>query len=365
MSSVIELNLNWHWVEVIGRDEHNHRRVYDRTMQQLTKEFDICPSFLVDREHTLVQPQILQSPNHLEQYLICIRVATPKISTTDDSIVELTNRWLIFVDLNRKLVVTLHRLDCPSMANLRMHWTDIMTKYDISFEEFLSKLFDDAVDTFSVSLDAHASLLDICEAKLLLTSSKFKKPVEGRDSVHQVLNIETLRQVQAHFDESDAQSEFLEQLLDSSLRRIDKTEMNSFLYHLLRRSAVHSRILGTTQLVLARTFTTLRLCSRQHSNQMCSHCIELGAKAQEIRDGAQNLLDMHISLQSFRTNELMAILTRVSILFTPCAFFASVYGMNFPMIPELHWPMGYAYFWLLCLVVTLAVQLFFHHRGLF
>ena len=98
---------------------------------------------------------------------------------------------------------------------------------------------------------------------------------------------------------------------------------------------------------------------------MSSFCTDLSAKAQEIRDDSQHLLDMHISLQSFRTNELMAILTRFSILFTPCAFLASVYGMNFQFMPELHMVYGYSFFWLTCIAITVAIQLFFYHRGLF
>lgn len=371
--SCYELNLNWHFIEVVGRDEHNGRKAYDKVLKQLTTDFDICPSFLVDREHTLVLPQILESPDHKGQFLICLRVATAKISTTDDSIIELTNRWLIVVDLNKKLVIVLHRIDTQSMANLRLHWNSIMQSNDISFEEFLLKLLDDAVDTFSSSLDSHASLLDICEAKLLLTS---KSAAKGEDNVvgsqlssplkdpHCALNKETAQQVMDHFDYS-SKSVFLDQLLDSRRRTIDKSEMNSFLYHLHRRSSVQHRVLITTQQVLATCFTKLRLCSKEHSAQMCSFCIELAAKAGEIRDDAQHLLDMHISLQSFRTNELMAVLTRLSVFFTPCAFLAGVYGMNFPNIPEIHWGYGYVFFWGVCVVMAGLVQFYFYKRGLF
>lgn len=369
-TSHVELHLNWHFVEVVGRDEHNKRRRYDAVLKQLTKEFGICPSFLVEREHTLVLPQILESHDNPNQYLICLRVATEKISTTDDNIVELTNRWLMVVDLNKKLVVVLHRLDCESMANLRLHWTSVMESHDISFEEFLLKLMDDAVDTFSVSLDAHASLLDICEAKLLLTSKSdaaSKQNAGGFFSLtdpHCELTRQTYQKVLNHFDNA-SRSEFLTQLLDTRRVRIDKSEMNSFLYHLHRRSSVQHRVLLNTQAILGKCYTRLRLCSKQHMTQMCSYCIELAAKAQEIRDDSQHLLDMHISLQSFRTNELMAVLTRVSVVFTPWAFLAGVYGMNFMWIPELHFQYGYVYFWMLCFLVAGVMQWYFYRRGLF
>lgn len=371
-SSRLELNMNWYFVEVVGRDEHLHRKEYNKRLKQLSREFDLCPTFLVEREHTLVLPQILESPDYPRQYHICLRVATEKISTTDDSIVELTNRWLMVVDLNKKVCIVLHRLDCESMSRLRLNWQAIMSSNDIAFEEFLLKLMDDAVNTFSVSLNAHASLLDICEAKLLQTSkagaaaANAAKAAASPSSPHAELHRLTYGRVLSHFDaESKTNNAFLNQLLDTRSVSIDKSEMNSFLYHLHRRSSVQHRVLMLTKAVLNRCFTKLRLCSKQHATQMCSLCIELSDKAQETRDDSQHLLDMHISLQSFRTNELMAVLTRLSVLFTPCAFLAGVYGMNFHWMPELAIEYGYAGFWTVCLAIAATIQYYFYRRGLF
>jgi Mg2+ and Co2+ transporter CorA len=372
-SSRLELNMNWYFVDVVGRDEHIHRKEYNKRLKQLSREFDICPTFLVEREHTLVLPQILESPDYPRQYHICLRVATEKISTTDDSIVELTNRWLMVVDLNKKVCIVLHRLDCESMSRLRLNWQAIMSSNDIGFEEFLLKLMDDAVNTFSVSLNAHASLLDICESKLLQTSKAgaaaaqaAKEAARDPSSPHSELNRITYGRVLSHFDSaSKYKNVFLTQLLDTRSVSIDKSEMNSFLYHLHRRSSVQHRVLMLTKSVLSRSFTKLRLCSKQHSNQMCSLCIELSDKAQETRDDSQHLLDMHISLQSFRTNELMAVLTRLSVLFTPCAFLAGVYGMNFHWMPELAVTYGYVGFWAMCFAIAGSIQFYFYRRGLF
>lgn len=372
-SSRLELNMNWYFVEVVGRDEHIHRKEYNKRLKQLSREFDICPTFLVEREHTLVLPQILESPDYPRQYHICLRVATEKISTTDDSIVELTNRWLMVVDLNKKVCIVLHRLDCESMSRLRLNWQAIMSSNDIAFEEFLLKLMDDAVNTFNVSLTAHAALLDICESKLLQTSKAgaaaamaAKEAARDPASPHSELNRITYGRVLSHFDAaSKSNNVFLTQLLDTRSVSIDKSEMNSFLYHLHRRSSVQHRVLMLTKSVLSRSFTKLRLCSKQHSNQMCSLCIELSDKAQETRDDSQHLLDMHISLQSFRTNELMAVLTRLSVLFTPCAFLAGVYGMNFHWMPELAYTYGYLGFWTMCIAIAGSIQFYFYRRGLF
>ena len=55
---------------------------------------------------------------------------------------------------------------------------------------------------------------------------------------------------------------------------------------------------------------------------------------------------MYLSSLSFRTNEVMRVLTVISSIFIPLTFLAGVYGMNFntdqPLnMPELNWPFGY------------------------
>ncbi|HEY1078684.1 MAG TPA: CorA family divalent cation transporter, partial [Bdellovibrio sp.] len=53
---------------------------------------------------------------------------------------------------------------------------------------------------------------------------------------------------------------------------------------------------------------------------------------------------------SYRTNEVMRVLTVFSIFFLPLNFIAGVYGMNFENMPELKAPNGY--------YMTLAVMAF-------
>ncbi len=63
------------------------------------------------------------------------------------------------------------------------------------------------------------------------------------------------------------------------------------------------------------------------------------------RDILSESLNLYMSLVSHRTNEVMKRLTVVSVVFLPLTFLCGVYGMNFEVLPELHWPHGYAFFW--------------------
>lgn len=349
-SSFLEQSLNWYWIDVTGRDPS--RRRYNTVLRLLTNRFKLCGSFLVDRDHTLVLPQVCESPNYPGQYLLNLRVATDKIAISDDSVMELTNRWIIVVDLKQHVVITLHRVDTHSMANLRMLWRKVIENSDVSFQEFLLKIIDDAIRTYQTSIDVHADILDKCEAKLFVETSTITVPVPSGHYVDM--------RILHHFAGS-SRSPFLRRLLDDQDRSpMKKGEMNSFLHHLHRRTSVQHRMLNLTQTVLVKAFTKLRLCSREMADQMCASCIEVSDRALEVRDDAKTLLDLHISLQSFRTNELMAVLTRVSLLFTPVTFLAGVYGMNFQKnFPELTWEYGYPCFWAMCLVLVCVMQVFF------
>jgi len=53
----------------------------------------------------------------------------------------------------------------------------------------------------------------------------------------------------------------------------------------------------------------------------------------------------------------------VAVIFVPPTLVASIYGMNFAVIPELHWRFGYV--WSLAVMVASAVlpYLYFKRRG--
>ena len=89
---------------------------------------------------------------------------------------------------------------------------------------------------------------------------------------------------------------------------------------------------------------------------------------ESYRDLTAGLMDLYISSLSFRTNEIMRVLTIVSVIFIPLTFLAGVYGMNFnadlPLnMPELNWHFGYLFFWVLCGVLAVAMLIFFKKKN--
>ena len=62
-----------------------------------------------------------------------------------------------------------------------------------------------------------------------------------------------------------------------------------------------------------------------------------------LSDRMNSLMDLLLSVNSFRLNESMKTLTIVATIFMPLTFIAGVYGMNFKYMPELEHPYGYFY----------------------
>jgi magnesium transporter len=44
---------------------------------------------------------------------------------------------------------------------------------------------------------------------------------------------------------------------------------------------------------------------------------------------------------STKLNEIMRVLTIITVIFIPITFLAGIYGTNFDFIPELHWKWSY------------------------
>lgn len=77
----------------------------------------------------------------------------------------------------------------------------------------------------------------------------------------------------------------------------------------------------------------------------------------------KDLIDGYLSISAHRLNNVMRVLTVVTVLFVPLTFIAGIYGMNFEYIPELQWRWGY--FAVLGLMAALVIGLLalFRRRG--
>lgn len=79
-------------------------------------------------------------------------------------------------------------------------------------------------------------------------------------------------------------------------------------------------------------------------------------------DRLEYLQDTFLGLVNIQQNKIIKIFTIVSVIFLPPTLVASMYGMNFDFMPELHW--RYGYLWALGLMVAFvaAILVYFHRK---
>ncbi len=76
-------------------------------------------------------------------------------------------------------------------------------------------------------------------------------------------------------------------------------------------------------------------------------------------DRLDYLQDTFLGLVNIEQNKIIKIFTVVNVIFLPPTLIASMYGMNFDIMPELHWKLGYLFAIALMIVSTLLILLIF------
>jgi len=81
--------------------------------------------------------------------------------------------------------------------------------------------------------------------------------------------------------------------------------------------------------------------TRVYLRDVYDHAVQAIDTVENFRDMLSSMLDVYLSSLTNRMNEIMKVLTIISTFFIPMTFIASIYGMNFDYMPELHWRWGY------------------------
>ena len=75
------------------------------------------------------------------------------------------------------------------------------------------------------------------------------------------------------------------------------------------------------------------------------------------------LLDATLGLISNDQNKVIKIFSVVAVIFLPPTLVASIYGMNFKLMPELAWYLGYPMSLVLMILSAILPYLYFKKRG--
>ena len=76
----------------------------------------------------------------------------------------------------------------------------------------------------------------------------------------------------------------------------------------------------------------------------------------------QFLLDATLGLVTIEQNDIIKLFSVMSVIFLPPTLIASMYGMNFRLMPELQWDLGYPFAILLMILAAVLPYVIFRWK---
>jgi len=93
------------------------------------------------------------------------------------------------------------------------------------------------------------------------------------------------------------------------------------------------------------------------------HAVQALEIVETLRETAVSVMEVVLSVQNQRLNEVMKVLTVIATIFIPLTFIASIYGMNFRHMPELEARWGYPAVLGVMLLTAGGMVAYFRRRG--
>ncbi|MCS7017609.1 MAG: hypothetical protein NZM34_00720 [Bernardetiaceae bacterium] len=279
-----------------------------RELSQVAVQYDLHPTSVQD----------CLEPEHLPKYekigdvsFIIVRMFDESSTPECDTVRKMTNKLAFFIGDN--FLVSIHRHDHENLKVIRNKWRIYhKSETDLSFLIMLD-VYASVVQTYEPPLNAAAEDLDRYEALIFS-------------------------------DNAPAAS------------------IIAKLYLLRRRASVIKSMLATLNDIINKTGLAYANKS-PYLQDVIDNASRLHYQASQLYEDANNLLSIHLSLASHRTNEVMRILTIFSVFFMPLTFIVGVYGMNFKYMPELEMEWGYGLTWLFMIGVVVLIYFWFRRKG--
>jgi len=105
--------------------------------------------------------------------------------------------------------------------------------------------------------------------------------------------------------------------------------------------------------------------NKVHFRELQDNINEASELTDSYREILYDQLNIYHSSMSTKLNDIMRVLTIISVIFIPITFIVGVYGTNFENLPELHWKHGYYMMWALMLLTILGMLWFFKRKKWF
>jgi len=98
---------------------------------------------------------------------------------------------------------------------------------------------------------------------------------------------------------------------------------------------------------------------------LLDHTMQVTETIELQREITNGLMETHLSMMSFKMNEVMKVLTVIATIFIPLTFIVGIYGMNFPNMPEMKWPWAYFALWGIMICIVIFMVFYFKRKKWF
>lgn len=290
---------DFEWVDVVSPTPEDYI--------QLSEKYTLHPASVKD----------CMSPSHLPKYekiegtvFMVTRVYDVGARQDADTIQQLTNKVAIFS--SDKFFITIHRKDEPFLVALREEWIENYEKDGYTPSHLINQFIYKVIHSFDEILQSTTEQLDFYEKKIFV----------GTKDPQLIMDLYTIKRKASVF---------------KRMMFLSKDSIDKFAKH--------------------------AIISDPYTHDLVENASTLFFQADELHENVNNLLNLHISLASHRSNEIMNVLTVASVLFLPLTFIVGLYGMNFKYMPELDMEFGYPAVLLLMVTMTVGIYIWFKKKG--
>jgi magnesium transporter len=299
----------FHWIDIGNPTIEN--------LNELAEKYELHPTSVQD----CLQPEHLPKFEMINDVgFVVLRAFDIECTPEADTVQELTRKIAIFYA--DRFVITIHRKDQSFLEGMRNRWNQRSTRDpEVTPEHVLADIINEVVRSYENPVMECMNNLELFEMEIFGagTNRKF---------------------------------------------RMQKG------YYLKRKVSVYKRMLRATLEPVHKIMTNAEAILMPHFQNAREQIDSLYFYCDEISESIASLMNLHISLQSQktneasrRTNEVMRVLTIFSCFFLPINFIASIFGMNFKIMPELDWEYGYFYSLALMLLVVVVIFVWFRRKG--
>lgn len=172
--------------------------------------------------------------------------------------------------------------------------------------------------------------------------------------------------VDNYFSVLDKLSENMERLEEDIIKNPNPKSLNE-LYSMKRELTLMRRAIFPLREMLANLIREeaplITSNTSLYLRDVLDHVMQVVETIDSFRDLGASLMDLYLSQASNKMNNVMKVLTVISVIFMPLTFVAGIYGMNFDYMPELHWQYGYYVVWGVMIFLVITMLLWFKRKN--